>query len=202
MKSNTCLTVIIIVAAIALVIGLGSAVTYNSLVRAEKLVDEAKAQIEVVCQRRLDLIPNLVETVKGYAKHERETLVAVSQARSKAQGILDALSAAKSMSKEQMAKLTASQSELTTSLKSLFALVENYPTLKANTSFVTLQDQLEGTENRISVARQRYNHSVRLYNTKVAMFPQNIVASVFGFEEKDNYFEAAEEAESSVAVKF
>lgn len=136
--------------------------TYNGLVKAEKQVEEAKAQIEVASQRKLDLIPNLVETVKAYARHEKETLTAVAAARSNVQNVLNGIVMDKSISKDQMTKLAASESELKGNLTSLFALAENYPSLKANTNFVTLQDQLEGTENRISVARHRYNYSVRI----------------------------------------
>lgn len=187
---------------IIVVVGISFVLIYNGLVKAEKGVEEAKAQIEVVYQRRIDLIPNLVETVKGYVEHERQTLIAVTEARSKAQGVLEEIGTEKSLSRKQMAKLSASQSELTSVLKTLFALVENYPNLKASTNFLTLQDQLEGTENRISVARQRYNFAVRFYNTKVATFPRNIVASMFDFQENPDYFEAAEEAKKTVEVKF
>jgi LemA protein len=173
---------------------------YNRLVSAEKKVEEAKAQIDVVCQRRLDLIPNLVEVVKGYAKHEKETLTAVTEARGKAQKALLSMAGAKSISKEQMKELTASEKELKGSLMSLFALAEKYPNLKAQTSYLTLQDQLEGTENRISVARLRYNNAVRLFNTKTVKFPSSIVASTFNFEKKD-YFEATEGAEKVMKVE-
>lgn len=201
MKKQAMLPLVIILLIVA-VAGIGFVLIYNGLVKAEKGVEEAKAQIETVYQRRLDLIPNLVETVKGYAKHEKETLIAVVEARNKAQGILEEIGAEKSLNKEQMAKLSASQSELTGVLKTIFALVENYPGLRASTNFLTLQDQLEGTENRISVARQRYNSSVRFYNTKVATFPRNIVASIFGFQEKDDYFAAETGGEKPVEVKF
>ncbi len=173
---------------------------YNKLVSAEKKVEEAKAQIDVACQRRLDLIPNLVEVVKGYAKHEKETLTAVTEARGRAQEVLLTMAGAKSISKEQMQELNASEKELKGSLMSLFALAEKYPTLKAQTSYLTLQDQLEGTENRISVARLRYNNAVRLFNTKTVKFPSSIVASTFDFETKD-YFEATEGAQEAVKVE-
>ena len=174
---------------------------YNGIVKAEKAVEEAKSQVEVVCQRRLDLIPNLVETVKGYAQYEKETLLAITNARSNAQGALEKISKKQSLGKEDLTALTASQSELTRTLKSLFALIENYPDLKASSNFLALQDQLEGTENRISITRQRYNSGVRYYNTKIATFPRTIVASVFGFEQKD-YFEASKEAKEPAKVKF
>jgi len=193
---------LIVVVVIIGILCVGSVSMYNGLVKADKGTEEAKAQVETVCQRRLDLIPNLVEAVKGYAGHEQETLVAVTAARSKAQGVLDEVKGQESLSKEQMLKLAASESKLSTVMKRLFALAENYPDLRASTNFLALQDQLEGTENRISVARQRYNSAVRFYNTKVATFPRNIVASIFGFEENDNYFEAAEGSKEVVEVKF
>jgi LemA protein len=174
---------------------------YNGIVKAEKAVEEAKSQVEVVCQRRLDLIPNLVETVKGYARYEKETLLAITNARSNAQGILEKIGKKQSLGKEDLAALTASQSELTRTLKSLFALIENYPDLKASSNFLALQDQLEGTENRISITRQRYNSGVRYYNTKIATFPRTIVASMFDFKQKD-YFEASKEAKEPAKVKF
>jgi LemA protein len=173
---------------------------YNKLVSAEKKVEEAKAQIDVVCQRRLDLIPNLVEVVKGYARHEKETLTAVTEARGRAQEVLQSMAGAKSINKEQMKEFAASEKELKGSLMSLFALAEKYPNLKAQTSYLTLQDQLEGTENRISVARLRYNNAVRLFNTKTVKFPGNIVASTFDFEKKD-YFEATEGAQKVVNIE-
>lgn len=195
-------TSLIIGLAIVAIVCVGLASMYNGLVKADKGVEEAKAQVETVCQRRLDLIPNLVETVKGYAGHEQETLVTVAAVRSRAQGVLDEVKGQESLSKEQMSKLAASESELATVMKRLFALAENYPDLRASTNFLALQDQLEGTENRISVTRQRYNSAVRFYNTNVATFPRNIVASMFGFEENDSYFEAAEGAKEVVEVKF
>jgi len=174
---------------------------YNSIVSCEKIVEEAAAQIEVVCQRRLDLIPNLISTVKGYAGYERSTLEAIVRARNEAQAALDQFGSGGGLTKENMMALAASQSQLTTGLKSLWALVENYPDLKANTNFLLLQDQLEGTENRISIARQRYNQTVRLLNTKINVFPGNIVAVAFGFEDKA-YYEAPQEAMSPVKVDF
>ncbi len=191
------ITLIVIVA----LIGVWFIFVYNGLVKSDKAVDEAKGQIETVLQRRLDLIPNLVETVKGYAAYEKGALTAVTQARTNAQRVLKEISSKKSIGKEDFAALTASQSNLMGTLKSLFALVENYPDLKASQNFLALQDQLEGTENRIAVARERYNYAVRIYNTKITVFPGNIIAPVFGFEEK-GYFEAKEKAEEPVKVRF
>lgn len=201
MKKQVMLSLAII-ALIIVVAGIGFVLMYNGLVKAEKGVKEAKAQIETVYQRRLDLIPNLIETVKGYAEHEKQTLIAVANARSKAQGVLGGMSAGKFLGQKQMTNLTTSQSELTSALQALLALVENYPDLRANMNFLALQDQLEGTENRISVARQRYNSAIKFYNTKVATFPRNIIASIFNFEENNNYFEAVEAAKKPVEVKF
>lgn len=198
---QTRLLLTIISGFVLVVASLGLIFTYNGLVKGEKQVEEAKAQIEVACQRKLNLIPNLVETVKAYARHEKETLTAVTAARAKTQDILKEIATDESISREQMTQLAASESELKGSLTSLFALVENYPSLKANTNFVTLQDQLEGSENRISVARHRYNYSVRIYNTKAAKFPGNLVARVFDFEQKD-HFEAVEEARTDMEIEF
>jgi len=199
-KGQAALFLVITLIAIVAIVGVWFILVYNGLVKSEKAVEEAKAQIETVLQRRLDLIPNLVETVKGYAAHEREVLIAVTQARSKAQGILEEVSRKKSLGKEDFTALAASQSDLTGTLKSLFALVENYPDLKASSNFLALQDQLEGTENRISVARQRYNYATRIYNMKITIFPGNILAPMFGFEEK-GYFEAKEKAKETPKVK-
>ena len=183
------------------VISIWFVLVYNGLVKSDKAVDEAKAQMEIVLQRRLDLVPNLVETVKAYAVHERETLVAVTKARSEAEGVLKGISSKKYLSKEDAVALAASQSHLMSRLRSLFAVVEKYPDLKASQNFLALQDQLEGTENRIAIARQRYNYAARVYNAKITVFPGNIVAPIFGFQEKP-YFEAEEKAQESVRVRF
>lgn len=200
MKKQKVFWVIVLAVFVISIVCVGA--IYNGLVKAEKAVEEAGAQIETVCQRKLDLIPNLVETVKGYVKHEKETLIAVVEARNKAQGVLNEMVQKESLDGGSMVKLNESQSELSGVLKSLFALVEYYPNLRADTNFLALQDQLEGTENRISVARQRYNTSVRLYDTRVATFPRNIVALMFGFEQREDYFEASEEALRAVKVQF
>lgn len=201
MRGQVVLSLVIVLIVILAVVGAVLIMTYNGIVKSEKAVEEAKAQIEAVLQRRLDLIPNLVEIVKGYAQHEKETLVAVTKARSGAQDILQEIAEKKSLSKEDMAVLSASQTEITKTLKNLFALIENYPDLKASSHFLALQDQLEGTENRISVNRQRYNYEVRMYNTKIATFPGVIIAPSFGFSERVS-FEAKEEAFEPVKVKF
>lgn len=200
MKKPVMMSLAVILLIIVLVV-ISFVLMYNGLVKAEKGIEEAKAQIETVCQRRLDLIPNLVETVKGYAKHEKQTLTAITEARSKAHGILKEIATETSLNKKQLSELATSQTELTSALKTIFALVENYPDLKASSNFSALQNQLEGTENRISVARQRYNSAVRFYNTKVATFPRNIVASMFGFQKNTDYFEAVDGAKRPVKVE-
>ncbi|MGD9124224.1 MAG: LemA family protein [Desulfarculaceae bacterium] len=163
--------------------------TYNSLVSMDQGVNAAWSNIDTVLQRRLDLIPNLVETVKGYAAHEKETLQAVIQARSKATG-------AASINE----KIAANQM-LSSALGRLLLVVERYPDLKASANFRQLQDELAGTENRINVARTRYNKAVQEYNTKVKSFPTTLLAGMFGFSPRD-YFKAAPEAATAPKVKF
>lgn len=192
---------VILTAIVVILLAIVLIVTYNGIVKSDKAAEEAKAQIETVLQRRLDLIPNLVETVKGYAQHEQETLEALTKIRSRVYYILQEVAAKKSLSKEDMEALAASQTEMTKSLKTIFALAENYPDLKASSNFLALQDQLEGTENRIAVARQTYNYAVRMFNTKIDTFPGVVIAPMFGFSEKA-YFEAKEEAAQPVEVKF
>lgn len=175
--------------------------SYNGLVTSEKTVDETKAQIETVLQRRLDLIPNLIETVKAYAKHEKETLLKLTQARARALGVLEGVAKQGNLSKDEILKLQVSQGELTAAMRSLFALVENYPDLKASANFMALQDQFEGTENRIAAARQRYNLAVRYFNAKIEKFPGVFLAPMFGYEEKA-FFEAKKEAAEPIKAKF
>lgn len=191
---------IFLVIVIAAVCGI-LVLTYNGIIVTEKSVEESKANIESVMQRRLDLIPNLVETVKGYAQHESQTLLAVTQARAQAQNVLKAMGSKPALSKDDMATLAASQRQLGTSIQGLFAVIEKYPDLRASSNFLALQDQLEGTENRINVARVRYNNSVKRFNTKITMFPGVIVAPMFGFEEKES-FEATPGALEAVTVQF
>jgi len=163
---------------------------YNSLVRLRNRCDNAWAQMDVQLRRRYDLIPNLVETVKGYAKHEKEVFEKVTEARSKA---INAGTVKEQGEAENM---------LTGALKSLFAVVENYPELKANQNFMMLQEELAGTEGKIAYARQFYNDSVMKFNVKQQVFPSNIVASMFNFKENE-YFEIEEaEARKPVEVKF
>jgi len=158
---------------------------YNGLVRLRNRVKNAWSQIDVQLKRRHDLIPNLVETVRGYMKHERETLEAVTKARQMA---IDASKAG------DIAAQIRAENMLSQTLRSLFALVENYPDLKANQNFLKLQEELTSTENRIAYARQHYNDSVMNYNNKCEMFPSNIVANMFGFKRAE-FFEVEEEAE-------
>ena len=162
---------------------------YNRLVTLRNRVDNAWSQIDVQLKRRYDLIPNLVETVKGYAAHERETFEAVIQARSAA------------MSAQGVAAQGEAENVLTGALKSLFALAEAYPDLKANQNFMMLQEELSGTESKIAYARQFYNDSVMTFNTSQQTFPSNLIAGVFGFKPRE-YFEIEEEAKEPVKVQF
>lgn len=170
----------------------------NSFVKAEEGVEEAWAQVENVYQRRADLIPNLVATVKGYAEHESSTLEAVVNARANATSMkIDA----HDLSEEALEKYNKAQGELSSALGRLLLIQENYPDLKANENFRDLQVQLEGTENRITVERQKFNEAAREYNTMIRTFPKNILASMFGFEKKP-YFAAAEGAQNAPVVQF
>jgi LemA protein len=177
--------------------------SYNNIAKSQEYIKEAKAEVENTCQRRLDLIPNLVKVVTAYAKYEKETLVAVTEARRKTEQVLGEIAKSNStfIEKEQVKKLADVQSELNGSITSLLAVVEKYPDLKANNNFTMLQDQLEGTENRIAIARQRYNEAVRRYNSKVITFPGNVIASAFGFQKNDAYFEASERAKESLQLQ-
>ena len=188
----------IIVLGILAIIVLWVAGMYNGFVAAEEEVESAWSQVENQYQRRADLVPNLVATVKGYAAHEQETLEGVIEARAKAtQVTIDPAKA----TPEQLAAFQAAQGELSQALGRLLAVAENYPDLKANENFRDLQAQLEGTENRITVARQLFNESARNYNTKIRRFPNNILASMCGFEKKP-YFEAEEGASKAPKVEF
>ena len=175
-----------------------SSCNYNSLVEKQQNVDQAWAQVENQYQRRADLIPNLVNTVKGYSTHESETLQKVTEARAKATSItIDA----DNLNEETLAKFQQAQGELSQALKSLLAVTEAYPDLKANENFMNLQTQLEGTENRISTERQRYTEAVKEYNTSIKKFPTMIYAGWFGFKEKPQ-FKADAGAEKAPEVKF
>ncbi len=171
---------------------------YNGLVSSQESVETAWAQVENVYQRRADLIPNLVETVKGYAKHESETLEGVIEARANATKVtIDPTN----MTAEDLKKYQAAQGDVTNALSRLIAVSEAYPDLKANQNFLELQNQLEGTENRITVERNKFNEVAREYNTKRRTFPTNIIANFFNFGEKP-YFQAQEGADKAPKVDF
>ena len=192
-------TIILICIAGALLLFAGFCITkYNGLVDADAEVEKKWANVESVYQRRADLIPNLVATVKGYAEHEESTLQAVTDARTRATSItVDPATA----TPEQMEAWMAAQDEVSGALGRLLAVAESYPDLKANQNFLQLQAQLEGTENRISVERQKYNEAVKEYNVMVRRFPNNIIASMFGFDAK-SMFEAQAGAEIAPVVVF
>jgi len=171
---------------------------YNKMVSLSETVDSQWAQVENVYQRRADLIPNLVETVKGYAGHEKSTLEAVMEARAKATSINIS---ADQLNEQTMAQFQQQQDGLRGAMNKLMVVMENYPDLKANQNFLALQAQLEGTENRITVERQKFNDAVREYNTKIKSFPSVIYAGWFGFEKKP-FFKADASAEKAPSVKF
>lgn len=173
---------------------------YNSLQTQEESVFKAWADIESTLQRRADLIPNLVATVKGYAQHEQETLQKVIEARAKATSIQ--LSPADLSNPAAMQQLQASQGELSSALSRLMVVVERYPELKANQNFLDLQNQLEGTENRINVARQRYNEAVAQFNGSIRKFPENLTNKFLLHLEKKEYFKAEETAKAAPKVSF
>ena len=198
MMKKGCL--IAIVAAVAIVLACLGWVksTYNGFVQQQEGVEAAWAQVENVYQRRADLIPNLVATVKGYAKHEQETLDKVVSARAKATQItVDPTN----LTAESLKKYQEAQGELGSALGKLLAITENYPDLKANENFLQLQAQLEGTENRITVERKTFNEVAQTYNSAIRQFPGNILAGMFGFERKP-YFEAESGAEKAPKVEF
>lgn len=171
---------------------------YNSLVEKQQSVDQSWAEVENQYQRRSDLIPNLVNTVKGYATHEEKTLTNVIEARAKATSItIDPAN----LNEETLARYQEAQGELSSALKSLLAVTEAYPDLKANENFMNLQAQLEGTENRVAVARKRYTEQVKEYNTSIKKFPTVIYAGWFGFKEKPQ-FKAEAGAQKAPTVNF
>ena len=171
---------------------------YNGIMTLEENVETSWAQVETQYQRRIDLIPNLVATVKGYATHEKETFESVASARAKATQITIDPSKA---TPEQLASFQSAQGELSQALGRLLAVAESYPELKANENFLQLQSQLEGTENRITYARELFNSTAQIYNTSIRRFPNNIVASIFGFERK-NYFQAEQGADHAPEADF
>ncbi len=193
MKKSTIITLVVI--GLVAIWGISG---YNSLVSSDEEAQTKWADVETQYQRRADLIPNLVNTVKGYAAHESETLQAVVEARAKATSVSIDPS---NMSAEQIANFQKAQDGVSSALSKLLVTVEKYPDLKANENFKELQAQLEGTENRISVARRDYNDASRQYNTSLRSFPKNILASLFGFE-KRAYFEAQAGTEQAPSVQF
>lgn len=195
MKKNKGLIITIVVIVLVALWGISS---YNGFVGMDENVSNQWANVETQYQRRSDLIPNLVNTVKGYAKHESQTLEAVMAARSQATQVKIDPS---NCTPQQLAAYQKAQGDVTTALGKLLAITENYPDLKANQNFLELQSQLEGTENRINVARKDFNDSAKEYNTSLRRFPRNIIASMFGFE-KRNYFEAEAGAEKAPKVEF
>jgi|UniRef100_UPI0025E50C69 LemA protein len=195
MKKNKGLIITIVV---IVLVALWGILSYNGLVGMDENVSNQWANVETQYQRRSDLIPNLVNTVKGYAKHESQTLEAVMAARSQATQVKIDPS---NCTPQQLAAYQKAQGDVTTALGKLLAITENYPDLKANQNFLELQSQLEGTENRINVARKDFNDSAKEYNTSLRRFPRNIIASMFGFE-KRNYFEAEAGAEKAPKVEF
>ena len=194
-KGCSGLAVLIFVAIVAIVWGVS---IYNGLVKEQENVEKAWGNVENVYQRRADLIPNLVETVKGYAKHEQETLEGVIEARANATKVtIDPTN----MTPEDLQKYQAAQGDVTNALSRLIAVSESYPDLKANQNFLELQSQLEGTENRITVERNKFNEAAQTYNTKRRTFPTNIIAGIFGFGDKP-YFQAQEGADKAPKVDF
>jgi LemA protein len=174
--------------------------TYNKMVTLDEGVKASWSQVENVYQRRFDLIPNLVETVKGYAAHESETLSAVTEARASAGGVMN-ISDEVLQDPAAFERFQAAQSSLGSALQRLLVVTENYPDLKANQNFLALQDQLEGTENRIAVERKRFNETVQVYNTYIKQFPRMLIANMAGFDEKP-YFESTTGAETAPKVEF
>lgn len=195
LKKNKTLLIVI---GVIVLIAIWSVSVYNGLVSSEENVNNQWANVETQYQRRADLIPNLVNTVKGYATHEKSTLEAVISARSQATQIkVDA----DNLTPEKLAQYQKAQGDVTTALGKLLAITENYPDLKANQNFLELQAQLEGTENRINVARKDFNDAAKDYNVSIRRFPKSIFAGMFGFQKK-NYFEAQAGAENAPKVQF
>jgi LemA protein len=190
---------LVVIAVLVVAVGAWAVGIYNSLVGLDQGVNEKWAQVQNVYQRRADLIPNLVETVKGFAAQERNVLTEVTEARARATGVQltpEALNDPNALERFQ-----AAQSQLSGALSRLLVVVERYPELKSNQNFLSLQSQLEGTENRIAVERRRFNEAVREYNTRLSLFPGTIVARLAGFRPKA-FFEAAPDAATPPKVKF
>ena len=196
MKKNTVIWITVV--AVVAIVAIWAVKSYNNLVVAEESVTTEWANVESQYQRRADLIPNLVATVKGYATHEQETLDAVVSARAKATQVTIE---SENLTPEKLQEFQAAQGAVGSALGRLLAVAESYPDLKANQNFLDLQEQLEGTENRIQVARQKFNSTAQAYNTSIRRFPTNIVAGLFGFDKKA-YFEAEAGAEKAPQVAF
>ena len=183
---------------LAVILPMLSSCGYNRMIELEESVSSQWAQVENAYQRRADLIPNLVNTVKGYADFEQETLTGVIEARAKATSVTVN---PENIDAQALQQFQSAQDGLSSALSRLMVVVERYPDLKANQNFLDLQAQLEGTENRIAVERRKFNDSTRNYNTFIRRFPKNIVAAIFGFDKK-GYFEAAEGSEQAPTVEF
>ena len=193
MKKSTIITIVVVA-----IVAIWAITGYNGLVKADEAVSTAWSNVENQYQRRADLIPNLVNTVKGYASHEKETLDAVVAARTRAtQVTVDA----ENLTPEKLQEFQKAQGEVGSALGRLLAITEAYPDLKANSNFLELQAQLEGTENRISVERRNFNDVAKSYNTSIRTFPRNLLAGIFGFEKRP-YFEAQEGADKAPVVQF
>ncbi|MDQ1438731.1 MAG: LemA protein [Acidimicrobiaceae bacterium] len=183
------MTALLVVVAIVVVLVLYVIVVYNGMIRRRNRIESAWAQIDVQLQRRHDLIPNLVESVKGYAGHERDLFEKVTQARTQA------------MAASGVAAQSQAENQVTGALRGLLAVAESYPDLKANQNFLALQEELSGTEGRIAYARQFYNDTVQAWNTRIQAFPGNLLAGLFGFTPRE-YFEADDPSRGPVAVQF
>ncbi|MDA3938993.1 MAG: LemA family protein [Spirochaetia bacterium] len=199
-KTYKWLIPIIILVIIIFSIYSGFKSSYNNMVDYNEGVKSSWGQVENVYQRRFDLIPNLVETVRGYAAHESDTLKAVTEARSRAGGVIN-VSDEVLQDPEAFKRFQQAQGELSGALQRLMVISEQYPDLKANQNFLALQDQLEGTENRIAVERKRFNDTVKIYNTYIKQFPRMIIANMSGFREAQ-YFESTKGADTVPEVKF
>lgn len=192
--------VLIVIAVVALICVKKYTGTYNNMVSLDESVSSSWSQVQNQYQRRYDLIPNLVSTVKGYASHESDVLTQVTEARSKVGGVIN-VSDEVLQDPEAFARFQQVQDSLGASLQRLMAVTEAYPELKANQNFLALQDELEGTENRIATERKRFNDTVQRYNSYIRRFPNNIIANMSGFQKK-SYFAAGAEAQSAPKVEF
>ena len=189
-----------VIAIVAIALYSCTAGNYNKMVTLDEEVSTAWSQVQNQYQRRMDLIPNLVATVQGYAKHEAEVLTQIAEARAKAGGVVNVDESILN-DPEKFEQYQKIQNQLGASLQRLLAVTENYPELKANENFLALQDELAGTENRIAVERKNFNEVAKGYNTMIRKFPQSILAGMFGFEKRP-YFTASEEAQSAPQVQF